>query len=221
MKETSRASISTQQSSPEEIVLLKQAADIVIMEEELPLLESKSEEDRNSEHVAKEWEQLLGNEFPKINSVEEAKQLKQATDIISLEEEIKQLDPKAGEHNMTASIAEEWEQLIVNEIPKRHSPTCIAKPMFDQAVFSLPEIGSRHPDEKTSRILERLEVPRQMRKKLASPNVSCGVTTEECVLTKKHLIPFGPAHAADQGTVGSQSSQPMKPNFQRLKRKLR
>ncbi|KAL8123140.1 uncharacterized protein LOC141717446 isoform X2 [Apium graveolens] len=221
LKETSHESISTQRNSPIEIGLLKQDADIVIMEEELPQLELKFEEDKNSEHVAKKWEHLPGNRSPKISSVEETQQLKQAADIIPNKEEITQVDPKAREDNMTARIAEEWEKLIVNEIPKRHSPTCIAKPAFDQTVFSLPDIGSRNPDEKTSRILERLEVPRQMRKKLASPKVSSGVITEECVLIKKPLIPFGPAHAADQGTVGSQSSQPMKPNFQRLKRKLR
>ncbi|KAK1358069.1 Meiosis 1 arrest protein [Heracleum sosnowskyi] len=221
MKETSCESISSQQSSPKETGLSKQAADIAIMEEELPQSESKFEEDGNSEHVAKEWEQLLGNRSTNRSSVEETEQLKQANDTVPIKEVITQVSPKAGEDNATARIAEEWEQLIVNEIPKRHSPTCIAKPKFDQAVFSLPEIGSRHPDENTSRILERLEVPRQMRKNLGSPKVSRGVNTEECVLIKKPLIPFGSAHSADQGTVGSQSSQPMKPNFQRLKRKLR
>ena len=71
LKETSRDSISTtQQSSPKEIWSLKQDAGIVIMEEELPQLESEFEEDRNSEHVAKEGEQLLGNRSPKISSVE-------------------------------------------------------------------------------------------------------------------------------------------------------
>ncbi|WOG99333.1 hypothetical protein DCAR_0518681 [Daucus carota subsp. sativus] len=158
---------------------------------------------------------------PEINFVKETKPLKLASDIVPIEEEVTEQDPKPGEDSTTARIAEEWEQLIVNEVPRRQSPTCIAKPKFDQAVFSLPEIGSRHLDEKTSRILERLEVPRQMRKKLASPKITSGVITEECVLIKKPLIPFGPANAADQGTVGSQSSQPMKPNFQRLKRKLR
>ncbi|KAL1814526.1 hypothetical protein ACET3Z_017100 [Daucus carota] len=221
LKDKSHESISTRQSFPEEIVLLKQAANFVTIEEELPQLESKSEKDGNPEHVAMEWEQLLGNGCPEINFVKETKPLKLASDIVPIEEEVTEQDPKPGEDSTTARIAEEWEQLIVNEVPRRQSPTCIAKPKFDQAVFSLPEIGSRHLDEKTSRILERLEVPRQMRKKLASPKITSGVITEECVLIKKPLIPFGPANAADQGTVGSQSSQPMKPNFQRLKRKLR
>lgn len=85
----------------------------------------KLEEDRNSEHGAKEWEQLLENEIPKI--------------LFSLKEGTTQFDPKAGEDNPIARIAEEWEQLIVDEILRRHSPDRIAKLMFDHAVFSLPE----------------------------------------------------------------------------------
>ncbi|KAK1358057.1 hypothetical protein POM88_051313 [Heracleum sosnowskyi] len=72
-----------------------------------------------------EWEQLLGKEIPKISSVEESKQLKQATDIVSLEEEITQLDPKTREDKTTARIAEEQEQLIVNEILRGIRPLAL------------------------------------------------------------------------------------------------
>lgn len=220
LKDSSCESSSTQQDSSEEVIPSKQTTDIVIIEEEDPWLDSKASDDKTTDSITEEWEQLIVNEIPKINSLEEAIPLKQATDIVVREEELQQLEPKAREDKTTAHITEEWEQLIVNEIPNRYSPTCIAKPKFDQPVLSLPE-SNRHLDEKTSRILERLEVPRQLRKKVASPIISSSAATEAPALSKKPLIPFGPSHAADQGTVASQSSQPMKPNFQRLKRKLR
>ncbi|KAK2987709.1 hypothetical protein RJ640_030296 [Escallonia rubra] len=136
----------------------------------------------------------------------------EATQVVVIEEEIPQMDLKVGEHISTECITEEWEQLIVNEVPNRYSPTCISKPKLDQLVLSLPE-NNRQLDEKTSRILERLEVPRKLKTKVASPSIA-----DACVSTKKPLIPFGPSHAADRAPT---SSQPIKPNFQRPKRKQR
>lgn len=76
---------------------------------------------------------------------------------------------------------------------------------------------SRHVDEKTSRILERLEVPKQLKKKTVSPqNSSIGASYANLLTKKPPLIPYGPNQANDQGL---KLSQPIKPNFQRLKRK--
>ncbi|KAK1354245.1 hypothetical protein POM88_047501 [Heracleum sosnowskyi] len=50
---------------------------------------------------------LLGNGRPEISSVKETEQLKQATDIVPIKEEITQVDPKAGEDNTTACISQD------------------------------------------------------------------------------------------------------------------
>ena len=120
----------------------------------------------------------------------------------------------------TATVAEEWEQLIVNEVPKIYSPSCICKPKLEQSVISPPD-GNRELDIKTSRILERLEIPRQLKKRALTPIITNGVTGDGCVQMKKPLIPFQPIHstAAAADTATSNASKPMKPNFQRLRRK--
>nr|XP_043636142.1 uncharacterized protein LOC122607271 [Erigeron canadensis] len=144
---------------------------------------------------------------------------KQAMDIISVEEEIPKSDLKSERDKITARITEEWEQLIVNEIPNISSPSCVSKPTLDHLAHK-PLESTKPLDEKTSRILERLEVPRKLKAKLASPVAisSSAATIDACILTKKPLIPFQPTQTSDTGTV---ASQPMKPNFQRLKRKHR
>ncbi|KAL6955338.1 hypothetical protein U1Q18_041933 [Sarracenia purpurea var. burkii] len=128
-------------------------------------------------------------------------------------EEIPQLDLTVGEDRADDCITEEWEQLIVIEASTICSPTCISKPKFDQLTVLSPQDGSRQLDKKTTRILERLEVPRELRRKV--PLVKNSFTADAPVPTKAPLIPFqGANHHAS-------SSQPMKPSFQRLKRKQR
>ncbi|KAJ4824265.1 hypothetical protein Tsubulata_031295 [Turnera subulata] len=136
-------------------------------------------------------------------------------DAVAVEEETPILDLTTTEDNTTASIAEEWEQLVVNEAPTIYSPTCISKPKVDQLLLSSPD-STRQLDAKTSRILERLEVPRQLKTKSISPIVTSSRLSETCAPPKKPLIPFQPTHRTDQTVT---SSQLMKPNFQRLKRK--
>lgn len=126
-----------------------------------------------------------------------------------------QLDQTAEEHKKTTSIAEEWERLVVNEIPVKHSPT---KPKSDQSVIllSLPD-NSKQLDINTTRILERLELPRQLKSKQGSPgNNSSRILDVANMSMKKPLIPFQPNQVADQGVT---SSQLIRPSFQRLKRK--
>ncbi|KAI3684383.1 hypothetical protein L6452_33606 [Arctium lappa] len=144
---------------------------------------------------------------------------KQALSMVGFEEEIPQLDMNSGRDKITARITEEWEQLIVNEIPKINSPTCVSKSKLDQLAVS-PLESNKPLDERTSRILERLEVPRKLKAKVTSPVIitSSSAPIDACMLTKKPLIPFQPTQTSDTGTV---ASQPMRPNFQRLKRKHR
>lgn len=116
-----------------------------------------------------------------------------------------------------ACITEEWKQLVVSEEPKLHSPSCMPKAKLDQSSIA-PRNGNRQLDKETSRILERLEVPRPLKGKKASPvsNESC--VKNKTVPTKKPLIPFQPTQNTEQVIVGSQL---LKPNFQRQKRKQR
>ncbi|PHT88540.1 hypothetical protein T459_10646 [Capsicum annuum] len=145
------------------------------------------------------------------------------------------LDSKLTDGKTGAKITEEWEQLVVIEMPKMSSPTCISQPKLHKEVSSPPQSTGKL-DVKTSRILERLEVPKQLKRKAASPTVSAPLTvsnskqlkrkaaspTMSAHLTvpsssvKKPLIPFGDSNTASQAIV---LSQPMKPNFQRLKKK--
>lgn len=122
---------------------------------------------------------------------------------------------EVGGRNCSELLAEEWEQLIVTELPKLQSPAQISSPHFDNLVLS-PTQSDRHLDEKTSRILERLEAPKQLKRKTVSPTISAVGTSETSLLRKKPLIPYGCSHDDDQGV---RTSQPIKPSFQRLKRK--
>ncbi|CAN1242002.1 hypothetical protein LINPERPRIM_LOCUS5193 [Linum perenne] len=124
-----------------------------------------------------------------------------------------------------ASISEEWEQLVVLEDPKKHSsPTCsISKPKMKEAGAGAG--GIRQLDAKTSRILERLELPRQLKAKpkntspSPSPSVSGSSSiSETTMLTKRPLLPFRPIQATEQLST---STQLIKPVFQRPKKKLR
>ncbi|MBA0755245.1 hypothetical protein Gogos_019993 [Gossypium gossypioides] len=130
-------------------------------------------------------------------------------------DEMSQLDQTAEERKKPTSIAEEWERLVANEIPVKYSPT---KPKSDQSVILLssPD-NSKQLDINTTRILERLELPRQLKSKQGSPgNNSSRILDVANMSMKKPLIPFQPNQAADQGVT---SSQLIRPSFQRLKRK--
>ncbi|KAG4171207.1 hypothetical protein ERO13_A12G195100v2 [Gossypium hirsutum] len=130
-------------------------------------------------------------------------------------DEMSQLDQTAEERKKPTSIAEEWERLVANEAPVKYSPT---KPKSGQSVILLssPD-NSKLLDINTTRILERLELPRQLKSKQGSPgNNSSRILDVANMSMKKPLIPFQPNQAADQGVT---SSQLIRPSFQRLKRK--
>ncbi|KAK4414054.1 hypothetical protein Salat_2818200 [Sesamum alatum] len=125
-------------------------------------------------------------------------------------DELPHFDPKPEEKKTSPCLAEEWEQLVITELKGIHSPTCISNLKLDQLVTS-PSQSNRQVDEKTSRILERLELPRQLKRKAVSPTLSTTLSAP----AKKPLIPYQPTDSADQGPV---LSQPIKPNFQRTKK---
>lgn len=136
----------------------------------------------------------------------------QANDVEVIEENV--LDSILADGKTGAKITEEWEQLVVLEMPKMSSPTCISKLKLHKEVSS-PLLSTGKLDDKTSRILERLEIPKQLKRKAASPTLST-FHTVSISSVKKPLIPFGPSNTDSQVIV---LSQPIKPNFQRLKRK--
>nr|GEZ69098.1 hypothetical protein [Tanacetum cinerariifolium] len=117
------------------------------------------------------------------DSLNESKSSKQAMGMVGSEEEILHMDFKTGRDKITEHITEEWEKLIVNEIPKISSPTCISKPKLDHLAFT-PLESSKPLDEKTSRILERLKTPRKLKSKLASPVItSSSAPVDSCIYT--------------------------------------
>ncbi|KAF2311613.1 hypothetical protein GH714_025267 [Hevea brasiliensis] len=131
-------------------------------------------------------------------------------DAIVIEGESPQLNLTVREDKTTSSIAEEWEQLIVSEVPKIYSSSCISKPKTDMLLVYLPE-SSKQLDVKTSRILERLEAPRKLKTKVTSPIVTSSNLSETCLPTKRPLIPFQqPLHATDHSLTLSQSMKAKK-----------
>ncbi|XP_010250431.1 PREDICTED: uncharacterized protein LOC104592687 isoform X2 [Nelumbo nucifera] len=124
-------------------------------------------------------------------------------------------DTKEDECKSTACITEEWEQLVVEEVPKQCSTIRFSKPKMEKSVLS-PSDGNKTLDDKTSRILERLECPQGLKKRSAWAVITSDVSTSGHVLLKKPVVPFGPNHATGPGSA---STRPLKPIFQRLKRK--
>lgn len=116
-----------------------------------------------------------------------------------------------------ACISQEWEELIVTEVAKSYSPTCISKPTVKNSVSSLPD--NKPLDEKTYRILERLEAPRQKKTKVTLPVLTVNNFAQNAsVPVKKPLAPFASNNLTDHQLS---SSQPIKPSFQRVKRRFR
>ncbi|KAG0461282.1 hypothetical protein HPP92_021579 [Vanilla planifolia] len=99
------------------------------------------------------------------------------------------------DENTLSSISDEWERiLIVDGMDDSFSAGSISE---STALSSLPT-HEKSLDERTSRILERLEAPK------SEPYIS------DSGHTKKLLLPSDPSPI-----------QPLRPNFQRSKRKLR
>ena len=126
------------------------------------------------------------------------------------------LSSQSKKGKASPSISEEWEKLIIIDdldddfttaVPPR--PTTADKPPRTK-----PPSPVKLLDEKTSRILERLEAPRAKKQRSANagkastkaaPAPSRVVSTQN----RKPLLPIEPS-----------ASQPLKPTFNRLRRKL-
>uniref|UniRef100_A0A7C9D6N5 Uncharacterized protein n=1 Tax=Opuntia streptacantha TaxID=393608 RepID=A0A7C9D6N5_OPUST len=111
-------------------------------------------------------------------------------------------------------LTQEWEQLIVSNVPKINPLP--SEPKLEKPKTS-PLASQRPLDTRTSKILERLGNPKQMITKGTSPIAVNGIASSSDVQTENS--PSRLTDTADQGLVTT--SQLMKPNFQRLKRKFR
>ncbi|EEE53705.1 hypothetical protein OsJ_00031 [Oryza sativa Japonica Group] len=112
------------------------------------------------------------------------------------------------------SITEEWEQLIIIDDDFTSAVTCSTSRANPKLPSPVKPLGL---DDKTSRILERLEAPRAKKQRATTstrtgnsnttpppPASSIGAGTQ----IKKPLLPFEPS-----------ASQPLRPTFNKLRRK--
>ncbi|KAK9117762.1 hypothetical protein Sjap_016709 [Stephania japonica] len=123
------------------------------------------------------------------------------------------LEQKLSGDKNNSCVTEEWEQLVVNEDCSTSYMDSTSIPWTKFPILS-PSANTKQSGDKTLRILERLEVPKQQ--KLKGASVAIGSIEPELCLPKDHLDHIVSKRATDQKVT---LSQPMRPNFQRLKRK--
>lgn len=119
------------------------------------------------------------------------------------EVEMQTVDDKMNDNDDMSSITKEWEQLLVVDNVK----DCRLSPSFSKYVTEKEEIltsQKKHIGEQTSRILERLEPPKQPKLVRTTPIIGSGVQ-------KKPLLPIS--------SQNNEQKKPLKPSFHRLKRK--
>lgn len=110
------------------------------------------------------------------------------------------------------SISEEWEKLIIiDDLDDDFASPAHPRPAVDKPPRPKPPSPAVKPlDEKTSRILERLEAPRAKKQRANTSKASTGVAPAPASKQiKKPLLPREPS-----------ASQPLRPSFNRLRRKL-
>ncbi|CAO2174259.1 unnamed protein product [Urochloa humidicola] len=116
------------------------------------------------------------------------------------------------------SISEEWEKLIIIDDLDDDFATPAPRtrrPSADKPPRAKPPSPVKPLDEKTSRILERLEAPRAKKQRppanagKAGTNAAPAPGRVASTQNKKPLLPLEPS-----------ASQPLKPTFNRLRRKL-
>ncbi|KAE8781265.1 Sialyltransferase-like protein 5 [Hordeum vulgare] len=124
------------------------------------------------------------------------------------------------EKKASPSISEEWEKLIIID-DNDDFCTPVSSSSSRAPLFHRPPVVSTLPspvkplDEKTSRILERLEAPKAKKQRAGKPPGAGAATASgrgggggSSTLVKKPLLPFEP-----------RASQPLKPSFNRVRRK--
>ncbi|TKW12929.1 hypothetical protein SEVIR_5G067700v4 [Setaria viridis] len=113
------------------------------------------------------------------------------------------------------SISEEWEKLIIiDDLDDDFATPAPPRPAAGKPPRAKPPSPVKPLDEKTSRILERLEAPRAKKQRPAnagkgSTNAAPAPSRVASTQKRKPLQPFEPS-----------ASQPLKPTFNRLRRKL-
>ncbi|KAF8025407.1 hypothetical protein BT93_F2287 [Corymbia citriodora subsp. variegata] len=124
-----------------------------------------------------------------------------APEELTLEAPVVEGKPPNSQTKSTA--AEEWGQLLVNEMPNVLNPTCISKLASESTLAMDLSSGDSlvHNDAKISRILERLEAPRQSNPRATSPTIA-GISTTKNSPRLTHVV--------EQGFIGNQL---MKPSF--------
>ncbi|RLN25589.1 uncharacterized protein C2845_PM07G03870 [Panicum miliaceum] len=123
--------------------------------------------------------------------------------------------PKKGK--ASPSISEEWEKLIIiDDLDDDLATPAPPRPTANKPPCAKPPSPVKPLDEKTSRILERLEVPRAKKQRpanagKASTKAAPALAPSRVASTqnRKPLLPLEPS-----------ASQPLKPSFNRLRRKL-
>ncbi|XP_073015377.1 uncharacterized protein [Primulina eburnea] len=113
-------------------------------------------------------------------------------------------------------VTVEWEQIVVEELPDADSFPRSSNSEREQPATS-PLQNSKKLDEKTSSILERLEIPSKIKRKAVSSITSSSIAScDVCPPVKRPLIPFESTNTtAVQAPVAGQL---IKPNFQRTKK---
>ncbi|KAK9120284.1 hypothetical protein Scep_018377 [Stephania cephalantha] len=133
----------------------------------------------------------------------------------AVEENLSLLEQKTSGFKNNSCVREEWKQLIVNEDCGMSYTDSASIPWTKFPILS-PSANTKQSGDKTLRILERLEVLKQQ--KLKGASVVIGSIGPESCLPKHHLDHIVSKRSTDQEVT---LSQPMRPNFQRLKRKQR
>jgi hypothetical protein len=117
----------------------------------------------------------------------------------------------AKENEIPSCITKEWEQLVILDDDESTRLPVNLKFKSD-ATNSKILTQSKPMDEKTTRILERLEPPKPKRQQkkdtLAAP------VNDVAGQMKRPLLPFD-----TNSNLNLTQSQPMRPNFQRMKKK--
>ncbi|CAM0905564.1 unnamed protein product [Alopecurus aequalis] len=120
--------------------------------------------------------------------------------------------PSQSKENTSPSISEEWEKLIIIDDDDFCTPAPSFRAIPKPPVSILPS-PVKPLDEKTSRILERLEAPKAKKQRASKPPSTTTASASgrggaSSTQVKKPLLPFEPS-----------ASQPIKPTFNRLRRK--
>ncbi|KAF7020999.1 hypothetical protein CFC21_034020 [Triticum aestivum] len=126
----------------------------------------------------------------------------------------RKLPSQQPKEKVSPSISEEWEKLIIiDDNDDFCTPVSSSRAQFPRPPVSMLPSPVKPLDEKTSRILERLEAPKAKKQRAskaagAGAAMASGRSGVSSTQGKKPLLPFEPS-----------VSQPLKPTFNRVRRK--